>query len=192
MMLGLRGGAQQQQGRQRWRPMMRVLLALCLNLSCTVQHCSCLPAGSSQASALLSCINDGGSCADSPTTWGHLLGDKPSCFTAQRAWWSAKPAGLQVTLLTQLSLNRLPQLKAQCAVWKGPLAAVVYLPLTGWHEKGKAREALESAVAQVSPGPCMHACVAVHLMPAWPPKCSQWNYAFMCARTCMLVLACSV
>ena len=53
----------------------------------------------------------------------------------RKVWWAAaeEPSGGQeqflVTLVTQLSSNRLPQLKAQCATWAGPIAAVVYMPL---------------------------------------------------------------
>ncbi len=43
--------------------------------------------------------------------------------------WSAKPSDLPVTVTTQLSVSRLPQLYAQCKSWSGPLSAAVYVPL---------------------------------------------------------------
>ncbi|KAG1667268.1 hypothetical protein FOA52_012556 [Chlamydomonas sp. UWO 241] len=68
-----------------------------------------------------------------------------SCFTAHRAWWSARDPELQVTLLTHLSLNRMAQLRAQCATWGGPLAAVVYVPIAAPPGSERSRAALANA-----------------------------------------------
>lgn len=47
---------------------------------------------------------------------------------AVQIWWSPAPESPNpVTLVTQLSHDRLPQLEAQCASWGGRLSAVVYL-----------------------------------------------------------------
>ncbi|GLC43643.1 hypothetical protein PLESTF_001615000 [Pleodorina starrii] len=63
------------------------------------------------------------------TAWQHFVEDQPTSLVAARVWWSHKPAGLPVTLVTQLSIGRLEQLRAQCATWRGPLAAAIYIPL---------------------------------------------------------------
>ena len=44
---------------------------------------------------------------------------------------AAGAAAADVTLVTQLSLDRLPALERQCQGWAGPIAAVVYAPLVG-------------------------------------------------------------
>lgn len=44
--------------------------------------------------------------------------------------WSAKPrGGLALTVFTQLSVDRLSSLEAQCASFEGPLSAAVYISL---------------------------------------------------------------
>ena len=117
---------------------------------------------SSKAEAVQQCLNAPG-CHASTTTWDHMLEDRPSCLTAHKTWWSSddndKPSQVTaggssspfpVTLVTQLSLNRLPQLRAQCATWRGPLAAVVYLPLLreGGEEEGGGEGKLSTAAAE--------------------------------------------
>lgn len=44
-------------------------------------------------------------------------------------WESSAPAAAPLTIVTQLSVTRLSQLRAQCRSWNGPLSAAVYLPL---------------------------------------------------------------
>jgi hypothetical protein len=52
----------------------------------------------------------------------------PSLLPVQR-WHSAKASPAEsVTLVTQLTIDRLPMLQAQCSAWKEPLAASVYVP----------------------------------------------------------------
>jgi hypothetical protein len=47
----------------------------------------------------------------------------------QRVWRSARPRGpTDVTLVTQLSVDRLPALQLQCSVWGSAIAAAVYVP----------------------------------------------------------------
>ncbi|GLC50652.1 hypothetical protein PLESTB_000403600 [Pleodorina starrii] len=67
------------------------------------------------------------------TNWAQFVDDLPSCLVTERVWWSVKAAGIPVTLVTQLTGERLDQLRAQCSTWRGPLAAVVYLPLFNAH-----------------------------------------------------------
>mmetsp|Transcript_14554 Transcript_14554/g.31695 ORF Transcript_14554/g.31695 Transcript_14554/m.31695 type:complete len:435 (+) Transcript_14554:51-1355(+) len=83
------------------------------------------------ADELLSCFK-GNLCLETrQTTWDHLLQNKPSCLVGAKVWWSKAPSALPITIITQLSVNRLQQLKAQCATWLGPIAAVIYVPIKG-------------------------------------------------------------
>lgn len=88
-------------------------------------------AGDPRGPQVLACVNSVAGCqgVQAITGWDHLLDNKQSCLTARRAWWSPGEPRLSVTLVTQLSVNRLQQLRAQCHTWSGPLAAVLYLPL---------------------------------------------------------------
>ena len=65
------------------------------------------------------------------TRWDDMLSSSPPCLKARRVWLSddskATPSQSIVTLVTQLSLSRLPQLHAQCATWLGPLTAAIYV-----------------------------------------------------------------
>lgn len=45
------------------------------------------------------------------------------------AWWSRKPAAAPLTIVTQLSLDRVEQLFAQCKSWPGPISAVMYVAI---------------------------------------------------------------
>ncbi len=80
-----------------------------------------------KAAQLLSCLPS--SCTSLRTVWDHMLHHVPPCIAAKRAWWSQHAPRLPVTLVTQLSANRLPALRAQCQAWAGPLAAAVFVPL---------------------------------------------------------------
>ena len=86
-----------------------------------------------KAEAVMACLNSK-RCGLGRTTWDHMLEDRPSCLKAHRVWWATEPSKARrstfpVTLVTQLSSNRLPQLRAQCATWAGPIAAAIYMPL---------------------------------------------------------------
>ncbi|KAG2493832.1 hypothetical protein HYH03_008050 [Edaphochlamys debaryana] len=76
----------------------------------------------------MKCFSDQ-NCLAKRTAWEHFSDDLPSCLQPARIWWSPRPPGIPVTLVTQLSADRIAQLKAQCATWGGPLAAALYLPL---------------------------------------------------------------
>lgn len=56
-----------------------------------------------------------------------------------------------ITVITQLSIDRLPSLKHQCASWRGPTAAVVYAPLVGGRLVGLAGS-LDPEVAALEGG----------------------------------------
>eukprot|EP00798_Chlamydomonas_sp_ICE-L_P015620 gene15620-21724_t len=85
---------------------------------------------SADAAALVACFKESNCLTPGQqTTWDHLLEDRPSCLNASHTWWSKLPSSIPVTLVTQLSGDRIPQLKAQCNVWLGPIAATMYVPL---------------------------------------------------------------
>lgn len=44
----------------------------------------------------------------------------------ERVLWSKKPVRINMTVFTQLTLNRLPVLRDQCLSYKGPLSAAVH------------------------------------------------------------------
>ncbi|KXZ48442.1 hypothetical protein GPECTOR_28g852 [Gonium pectorale] len=102
-----------------------------------------------KAAAFMKCFEKQ-DCLAKRTAWEHFTEDLPSCLAAARVWWSSKPVGTAVTLVTQLSAERLDQLKAQCATWQGPLAAALYLPIhnPSPHELAPAaRQKLQAMVA---------------------------------------------
>ncbi|EFJ49324.1 hypothetical protein VOLCADRAFT_80793 [Volvox carteri f. nagariensis] len=85
--------------------------------------------GNVDHAALLMKCSERQDCLTKRTVWEHFTSDLPSCLVNARVWWSSKSLGIPVTLVTQLSAERLDQLKAQCATWGGPLAAALYVPL---------------------------------------------------------------
>lgn len=103
------------------------------------------------AQAIADCFK-GQDCLAKRTTWDHFTQDLPSCMVAARVWWSRRPAGIPVTLVTQASAERLDQLRAQCATWRGPLAAALYLPLynPSSHElSAESKQKLQAMVAAI-------------------------------------------
>ncbi|MEW5309976.1 MAG: hypothetical protein WDW38_001814 [Sanguina aurantia] len=78
---------------------------------------------------MVACVNDVYSARAS--RWNDLMNNKTDTMRgavrALGAWWSDQPSTTPVTVVTQASLDRLPQLHAQCQSWEGPLSAVVYL-----------------------------------------------------------------
>ncbi|GLC35865.1 hypothetical protein PLESTM_000376800 [Pleodorina starrii] len=81
------------------------------------------PGGSSM---LQQCLNSryGGQLAD----WEDVGTVRPT-VKVLGTWWSARNSSLPLTVVTQLSANRLQQLRAMCRAWHGPLSAVVYIPV---------------------------------------------------------------
>lgn len=59
--------------------------------------------------------------------WHKAMSDLLPSVQAVGAWWSRKPRLTPLTIVTQLSANRLQQLRAQCESWGGPISAAVYL-----------------------------------------------------------------
>lgn len=94
---------------------------------------------------LIRCINKHQPYEPSLSSWVEALDDKPLAVNIARAWWSRKDGGnVPLTIVTQLSLERLPQLDAQCKSYRGPISAALYIPLTGSLEAQQA--ALEAAI----------------------------------------------
>lgn len=85
-----------------------------------------------RAEQILKCIAQ--DCTHNHTNWDTFQQDQQACFTAVKVWWpqphrTDTTLGKLATLVTQLSADRLDQVKSQCRTWTGPLTAAVYLPL---------------------------------------------------------------
>ena len=59
--------------------------------------------------------------------WARAMNDDPAALKIAGAWWSAKTRSVPVTLVTQSTVDRVPQLYSQCKSWRGPLAVVLYI-----------------------------------------------------------------
>ena len=116
----------------RWYPFYTVLLILVTSLHATTGLFSL---GSKDVPMqLVDCINEAigeGSeeAHDSATTWEGAMGDSPAKLHALSSWWSSKPLLIPLTVVTQLSANRVTQLWAQCRSWPGPLSAAIHIAL---------------------------------------------------------------
>lgn len=55
---------------------------------------------------------------------------------AEKIWFSHKARPVSMTVMTQLSSDRIPTLFAQCASWQGALSAVVFLALVQEDDNG--------------------------------------------------------
>ena len=77
---------------------------------------------------LMDCLN-----RNQPRHWKtsikHALRDKMTAVPVAGAWSTRHPPKVPATLVTQLSLDRLEQLEAQCRSWSGPISSVVYMAL---------------------------------------------------------------
>lgn len=47
----------------------------------------------------------------------------------ERVLWSTQPAALNLSIFTQLTVDRLDMLQAQCTSFQGPLSAAIHLAL---------------------------------------------------------------
>ncbi len=63
------------------------------------------------------------------TTWDTAMSDELVAVAVGGVWWSAKQRPVSVTVITQATVDRLPQLFFQCKSWRGPLSAVLFLGL---------------------------------------------------------------
>lgn len=84
----------------------------------------------SPSKRLQACIN-----ANQPdsnvTTWQMVTDEEATNITVSHIVWSKRSPSSRIplTITTQLSLNRLHQLEAQCRAWAGPISAVAYLAI---------------------------------------------------------------
>lgn len=69
-------------------------------------------------------------------------------------------APADITAVTQLSIDRLPSLRQQCASWAGPTVAVIYAPLVGGRLVGFAGHE-DAEVAALEGGTPLHALAHV-------------------------------
>lgn len=77
--------------------------------------------------AMMKCINE--RYVPRVVTWNKAMADVLPSVKTVGIWWSNKTASIPMTIVTQLSYDRIDQLKAQCDTWGGPISAVVYLGL---------------------------------------------------------------
>lgn len=115
--------------RFRWRSSSSsssVLAVLC-GLLLLLLPAQTAPPDDDGAQQVLTCLRQ--DCSARPTRWADFLGALPPCLTAARVWRAQGPPRQPMTVVTQLSSDRLRQLRAQCESYLGPLAAAVYLPL---------------------------------------------------------------
>lgn len=109
--------------------MLRLILIVSL-LSFHSLRCS----ASDRATELKDCLNDG--YVFKRTTWNHSIEDNELAnLRVEAVWASERPPRFDLTVVTQLSWNRMPALLNQCSTFTGPMAAAVYLPLV--QEKGE-------------------------------------------------------
>ncbi|KAL6763415.1 glycosyl-transferase for dystroglycan-domain-containing protein [Haematococcus lacustris] len=62
-------------------------------------------------------------------TWKLAMTDTPAALKVAGAWWTRKVAKVPATLVTQSTVDRIPQLYSQCKSWQGPLSVALYLGL---------------------------------------------------------------
>lgn len=89
--------------------------------------------GLSPSKRLQSCINSHQPISN-VTTWQMVTDEQPTNITVSHIIWSKRSASSPssrnpLTITTQLSLNRIHQLEAQCRAWPGPISAVIYLAI---------------------------------------------------------------
>lgn len=111
---------------------LTLLLALHATASDALFHS--LLNGNSQAPRtdpreLVDCINRKYTPSAHGTTWDEAMDDILPSFVAAGSWWSNKPLLIPLTVVTQLSANRVTQLWAQCKSWPGPLSAAVHISI---------------------------------------------------------------
>lgn len=71
----------------------------------------------------------------------------------EQVWLSARPARFQFSVLTQLTIDRIPALFNQCTTYRGPLSAAVYLAIVEEDiVRGKIKGADDSRVQGLSDG----------------------------------------
>ena len=85
------------------------------------------------SSSLVLCLNDHQP-KNPVSSLDHLLSNEMTALPVAGAWWSLRGSQNQekkipLTLVSQLSFDRLEQLEAQCRSWGGPISAVLYLAL---------------------------------------------------------------
>lgn len=86
-------------------------------------------------------------------TWDAAMSDDLASVQVAGAWWTAKRRRVPVTLVTQSTVDRIPQLYAQCKSWGGPMAVVLYLGLqqnTTGELTAENTEQLSRAISNVS------------------------------------------
>ena len=58
-------------------------------------------------------------------TWQAAMSDDLASVAVGGVWWSSKQRPVPVTLITQSTVDRLPQLYSQCKSWKGIYSSLI-------------------------------------------------------------------
>ncbi|KAG1666443.1 hypothetical protein FOA52_015113 [Chlamydomonas sp. UWO 241] len=61
--------------------------------------------------------------------WDSAMRDELASVFVSGVWWSGHAPATPVTMVTQATVDRLPQLRSQCRSWRGGLSVALYLAL---------------------------------------------------------------
>jgi hypothetical protein len=103
------------------RPARHGIAIVLMLLGCLHPGHAASEAGSeyeASAQALLSCLNSNQP-EEQYNSWQSAMSDQMSAVPIGGAWWSKKAATVPLTIITQLSLDRLGQLQAQVGASRG-------------------------------------------------------------------------
>lgn len=84
-------------------------------------------AGASAGLQLARCVNE--QFVRKNVTWDSAMADDLPSVEVAGVWMTSKPHDVPVTLVTQSTVDRIPQLYSQCKSWQGPMAVVLFLAL---------------------------------------------------------------
>lgn len=73
---------------------------------------------------LTACINE--NYVPKLLSWQDSFVDCVPSLKVLGTWWSPRARSIPVTIITHASIDRLPQLLAQCRSWAGPISVVLY------------------------------------------------------------------
>ncbi len=84
-------------------------------------------AASGNMMRLVNCVNR--AWVPKNQTWETAMRDDLASVRVAGAWWTAKQRRVPLTVVTQSTVDRIPQLFAQCKSWGGPTSLVLYRAL---------------------------------------------------------------
>jgi glycosyltransferase-like protein LARGE len=123
------------------RPLLVVLLAVAARVAATATSAPLFTSGVPPSPELEACLNSDGESGGNThdpllerTVYSDFVEGRPTILRFWAGRWSSKKGGGSnapplVTVASSLTAGRLDQLEAQCRLWRGPLSAVVYVPV---------------------------------------------------------------